>query len=1047
MSETTNSKSLISRRGFLKLSAAAPAFGFAEQFSGAANIHSNDFGEAANARSLHPGSHIPSDDLRDGFANPPMAVRPMVRYFWPGGNVTDAEISRELRIMKEAGIGGVEIQSFVFGLNPHPGPEVAARVNSFLSPEWFAHVKHTIIEGQRLGMIVDLTLGSAWPYGGTHIPKELGAKFLDMEVTPLKGPSVFEGKIPWVRHEPPINDGYAFPVAADPKLYKLVAVVAVRGTMPEISKRFGWNEIVARSGEIDPASAVVLTTQVSGDRRLRWSVPDGNWLLCSFIQVPTAQQVACAAGVDGTRDLGRQYVLDHMSKAALQLHIDAIGEAGKKYYGDKYGNGLRAIFCDSLEVIGYNAYWTDGFLDDFRRMRGYDLTPYLPLFKHPGHSDPRSSYSSLPVFDAPEIGDRIRHDYWRTVSDVMIANFYQPLIDWANRNHLLARIQAHGSPTDNLKVYGHSNIAETESLYDHGNYDFLKYASSGSHVYGHNITSSESLVWYMRDYETTPQKIKHYTDEMLTAGVNETIYAGFPYEYMDRPEPGWYPFSTRYHPDDTYSTHLNFHNPFWAYLPPLNDYIARIQYLSQNSRFVAPVAIYSHFFIFPQKPTDQNYPLEYSLMAHGYNFDFINEDILVNHASVVDHQLKTPGSTYKALVFRNEQRLSLALVRKLHEFSQQGLPIVFVETVPSAEIGFHNHIQNSGEISQLITEMLGDISSGGIASRATKKKGSTIFVKDDTRVPVLLARSLGIQPDLRFEPAQPDIYFAEFQHGATRFYFLRNPKPQPQQAHVLLTGEGAPEIWDPWTGSISNAQQYDSMEGRVVMDLHFAPYGSMVVVMGGAKEAVHIKTSNFPEVRWSGGQLIGITHRPGEFQAFLGNGNKIRVEIADEEIPSTLTLGPDWFVKAVGRDKNGKQYTLNLHIPELKDWSLISQLQYFTGQGHYRLNFSLADGYLKPGLTLDLDLGDVHDVAEVWINGRRATTLLLPPYHLDATAYLRAGNNHLEVVVQNTLRNRMVLDGRLGDPNFVIFKNRDFWLPSGLLGPVRLSAARAVSLQ
>ena len=136
------------------------------------------FEGVVRSRTVAAGSPASASDLREGFANPPMAVRPMVRWWWPGGDVTDEELSRELRIMKDAGLGGVEIQSFVMGLNPDPAPAVKGRVNSYLSPQWFGHVKHAIEEGQRLGMTVDLTLGSGWPYGGPHIPAEMGAKFL-----------------------------------------------------------------------------------------------------------------------------------------------------------------------------------------------------------------------------------------------------------------------------------------------------------------------------------------------------------------------------------------------------------------------------------------------------------------------------------------------------------------------------------------------------------------------------------------------------------------------------------------------------------------------------------------------------------------------------------------------------------------------------------------------------------------------------------------------------------------------------------------------------
>jgi hypothetical protein len=206
--------------------------------------------------------------------------------------------------MKEAGIGGVEIQPFKIGLNPQPAPEVAARVNSVLTPEWFGHVKHAIEEGQRLGMMVDLTFGSGWPFGGAHIPPELGAKSLGVEMTPLTGPSNFQGKIPWIAPEaaaPPASP--PAPPRLDPKLFKLVAVVAVRGTAPEIQEvpapTFfrAQRKVVTRSGQIDPQSAVVLTAQVAPDHTLSWNVPPGKWLLFSFIQVPTAQQVTGGAGV------------------------------------------------------------------------------------------------------------------------------------------------------------------------------------------------------------------------------------------------------------------------------------------------------------------------------------------------------------------------------------------------------------------------------------------------------------------------------------------------------------------------------------------------------------------------------------------------------------------------------------------------------------------------------------------------------------------------------------------------------------------------------
>lgn len=152
-------------------------------------------------------------------------------------------------------------------------------------------------------------------------------------------------------------------------------------------------------------------------------------------------------------------------------------------------------------------------------------------------------------------------------------------------------------------------------------------------------------------------------------------------------------------------------------------------------------------------------------------------------------------------------------------------------------------------------------------------------------------------------------------------------------------------------------------------------------------------------------------------------------------------------MQAVGKDKDGKKYTREYHLPDLKDWTLEPDLRSFSGQGHYTLDFDLKPEYLRPGLQLALDLGDVHDVAEVLINQQKVATLPLRPYRVDVTSSLHTGTNHVEVIVQNTLRNRLVGDGVAGDPIFVVFKNRMFYLPSGMMGPVRLMPAKQVELR
>jgi hypothetical protein len=203
---------------------------------------------------------------------------------------------------------------------------------------------------------------------------------------------------------------------------------------------------------------------------------------------------------------------------------------------------------------------------------------------------------------------------------------------------------------------------------------------------------------------------------------------------------------------------------------------------------------------------------------------------------------------------------------------------------------------------------------------------------------------------------------------------------------------------------------------------------------------------NFPRILRSEGQLFGLVGEAGTYWARLSSGKTVEVTIPRDEVPPALTLGPGWDLEAVGKDKNRKEYKRFVHLAELKDWTLIQELRHFSGKGRYWLDFDLDGKYVQPDLSLDLSLGAVKDVVEVWVNQKHAATLLARPYRVNMAPYVQPGRNHLEIVVVNSLRNQIVGEGLTGDPYFVVFKQRLFFLESGLSGPVRLIPARRVLL-
>jgi hypothetical protein len=111
--------------------------------------------------------------LQRGFEKPPDDARIMVRWWWFGPAVTKPELEREMLLMKQGGIGGFEVQpTYALELD---NPEKGIKNLPYLSPEFLDALTFTGEKAKEIGLRMDLTLGSGWPFGGPHIPVELAS--------------------------------------------------------------------------------------------------------------------------------------------------------------------------------------------------------------------------------------------------------------------------------------------------------------------------------------------------------------------------------------------------------------------------------------------------------------------------------------------------------------------------------------------------------------------------------------------------------------------------------------------------------------------------------------------------------------------------------------------------------------------------------------------------------------------------------------------------------------------------------------------------------
>ena len=255
--------------------------------------------------------------LHKGFLNPPNEARPMVRWWWFGLAVVKPEILRELQQMKADGIQGAELAFEYPQVLDDPSKDL--KNLPFLSPEMLDDVTYAQTEGRKLGLRIDVTLCSGWPYGGPHITLANASTSLRTmevpvaaDVTSVAVPKLGEG------------ESIVSAVIADP------AKSAPPAPAPGRGGRGGG----PRPATFDPASAKPLI--VSG-AAAAVDASGSPRVAVFFILSHTKQQVKRAAGgAEG-------YVLDSFSHEAVAAHIKAVGVPLLKAFGS---TPPYAIFSD-----------------------------------------------------------------------------------------------------------------------------------------------------------------------------------------------------------------------------------------------------------------------------------------------------------------------------------------------------------------------------------------------------------------------------------------------------------------------------------------------------------------------------------------------------------------------------------------------------------------------------------------------------------------------------------------------------------------------------
>jgi hypothetical protein len=693
-----------------------------------------------------------SDDLAllaKSFANPPDDCRIMMRWWWFGSAVTKPELQRELEQMKEEGIGGVEIATlYPLALDD---PETGFHNQPFLSDEHLDAIRFAAATARKLGLRVDITLGSGWPYGGAHIPVTQAAGALRVETIPV----------------PPGADSIAVPDITAGEQLITAFLAPVRDDRLSLQDAKQVSSIANSRLRISPA-------------------PKDPSRAIFFIASRTGMTVKRpAVGAEG-------FVLDHYDRSAIETHLHAVGDRLMEAFGDQ---PPYAIFSDSLEDYGSN--WTADLIEQFRARRGYDLTPYLPAL----------------IGDIGPLTSSVRHDWGRTLTELANERFLVPLHAWAQRHHTLLRSQSYGFPPVTLSSNRYEDLPEGEgkaSLLMWREFSDTRWAASAGHLFGRPVISSETWTWlHSPAFRATPLDLKAEADLHFLQGINQLVGHGWPYSPQEAGEPGWrmyaaaalnahnpwsfvMPDLARYLQRVSFALRQGKPANDVALLLPNDDVWSTFSVRSDSTKAVISQGGFntagSNFSVDESMGTPLLNTVIPQVLDAGFNVDFIDADAI-----------DAVGIPYAALILPGIDRVPLATYQKIEDYARHGGIVIAAHSLPSTAPGFLG-AESDGlgihEISQRLFH------AGGAAGH---------FVSDETQLGASLASYL--TPDVVFSPRTPRIGFIHRKLAAGDLYFIANTINQSRHVQAAFRHPARhAEWWDPFTGSVSPVENPASVD-------------------------------------------------------------------------------------------------------------------------------------------------------------------------------------------------------------------------------------------
>lgn len=588
---------------------------------------------------------------------------------------------------------------------------------------------------------------------------------------------------------------------------------------------------------------------------------------------------------------------------------------------------------------------------------------------------------------------RVMHDY-REVMGLLHLGFVKKWNEWSQSHGWLTRNQAHGAPANLLDLYAAVSIPETEAFgaLSEDDMPMLQFASSAAHVKGSTLVSAESFTWLGDHFQTSLADLKKAADYLWLTGVNHLFFHGIPYSPKDAAFPGWQFYA---------SVNMGPQGGLWHGIPEFNRYISRVQSILQSGKPDGDVLIY--------------FPCSDIWQSGGNNLmPFTMHNVHTTFASApfytAAHECRKRGSLFDFISDAQIQALSNTItplyiaacnvmpektLTALINYAEHGGTVLWEKSLPQQVSGWKDWQARQAAMQKVIAGIKWKNENG--TSVATLGKGKFI-----------VAERSQLLENIKHEALADDgLRFVRRKDQDITWYFIVNQSPNNVEKFISLNQSGKTLFMNPLRSDEYGLAETKDHQIKIQLDA-----GESIIARVGSCDETAAWQYRSPQLE-------------------------------------TIAFPNAWHVEFM---EGGKDLPAAYDSPKAQAWTLQTgdAYQTFAGTAAYSTTFSLN----SVGKNYLLDLGNVGDSADVFLNDKKVASLWSRPFRVMLHTDFLQGENKLRIEVTNVAANRVRALDQAGvkwkifkDTNIVSNKNNSYqpfnaasWQvrPAGLLDEVKL---------